>query len=169
LIRQYLLQIFFIFLAVVSSSVYARIIDRQDLPEKIFTVINKKHPKAEIMTIEDKTHFGQPLYAIKIRETQYDMNNQIYFEETVELFRPNGHFYTNEINIKRESFDLILPSEIKESLHQQYPDYKIQEIQIVTNPNSIGEEYDIALLASGRVWNISIDSKGKLISTARQE
>jgi hypothetical protein len=166
--RNYLLQFSFITLAIFSISINAKVISKQDVPEKVFSFIYKKYPKAEAITIEEKTHFGRSLYEVKFKVSQTDNNNKIYNEEFIELFKTNGHFYINVIAVERPSFSMIT-SDIKKNLQLYYPDYKILAMNLVINPYGVGEEYEMNLLVSGEIWNISIDDKGKLISETRQE
>lgn len=166
--RHYLLQFIFITLAIVSISVHAKVISKQDVPEKVFSFIHKKHPKAQDITIEEKTHFGRSLYAVKFNVSQTDKNNKIYKEKYIDLFKTDGHFYTNVMAVDRSSFSMI-STKIKKSLQLLYPDYQILEMNLVSNPYGAGEEYELVLLVSGQIWNISMDEKGNLISEASQE
>jgi frataxin-like iron-binding protein CyaY len=42
-------------------------------------------------------------------------------------------------------------------------------MKTVANPNGVGEEYEIDLLVSGKILNITIDDQGKIISETGQD
>ncbi len=50
-----------------------------------------------------------------------------------------------------------------------YPKYEILAMKTVANPNGVGEEYEIDLLVSGKILNITIDDQGKIISETGQD
>ncbi len=160
--RQYLFQIFFIFLAFVLTSANAAVIRNQDAPENIFTYLHKKYPGAEDITIEQKIHFGQTLYEVKFKENKAD-GNEIHKQELVKLFRANGRFYTNAYQVERHAFNVI-PAEAEQTLKTQYPDYKILSMRMISNPNGVGDEYEIELLVSGNILNITINNSGAIVS-----
>lgn len=161
-------KISFLLLAVFSLSVNANIINKQEVPKKVFDYIYKKHPKAQDISIQEKTHFGQALYEVTFTAEQKDLNDRVYQEKLVDLFRVNGHFYVNAMVIQHEAFNIISSAAVKR-LQLNYPKYEILELKTVVNPNGVGEEYEIDLLVSGNIWNISIDDQGKLISETRQD
>jgi hypothetical protein len=165
---HYFFKVLFLMLAVFSMTVNAGTIDKQDVPEKVFSYIYKKHPKAQDITVEKTTHFGLPLFKVCFKANQYNLNNRIYQAEFVRLFRFNGHFYTNEIAVERHAFNVISDA-AKKGLQLNYPDYEILAMKAVSNPNGVGEEYEIDLLVSEKILNISIDDKGKVISETKQE
>ncbi len=79
----------------------------------------------------------------------------------------NGHFYTNEIVVEKHSYNIV-SDEVTKKLKLRYPDYEIMAMKAVSNPNNVGEEYEIDLLTSGKLWNIGIDNQGNLISETQQ-
>jgi len=161
--RPNLLSIVFIVLSFFSLSIHAKTITKENLPEKVFSYISKNHPKAQDMNIREVEHFGQPLYELKLTATKYDTNNKIYKEPLILFFRLNGDFYTNGIIVEHNSFKMISDAATK-SLQQHYPNYEILAINTIVNPNGVGEEYDINLLASGKTWHLLINDHGKIMS-----
>jgi hypothetical protein len=166
--NHYVLKFSFILLTIFSITVNARTLTKQDVPEKVFDYIYHKHPKAQDISIEEKTHFGQALYEVTFTAEHKDLNGQVYQEKTVDLFRVNGHFYVNAMVVQHEAFNIIPTATVK-SLQLNYPKYEILAMKTVANPNGVGEEYEIDLLVSGKIWNISIDDQGKIISETGQD
>ncbi len=162
------LKISFLILSIFSVTVNAGAINRQDVPKKVFDYIYKKHPNAKDITIAERTHFGQALYEVKFTEKKQDLNGKEYQENFVDLFKMNGRFYTNEFVIEHQAFN-IMPTETVKSLQLNYPNYEILAMKTVANPNSVGEEYDVDLLVSGQILNVSIDDQGKIISETKQD
>jgi len=165
---HYFFKILFLMLAVFSMTVNAGTISKQNVPEKVYSYVYKKYPKAQDIIVEETTHFGLPLYKVSFKANQYDLNNQVHQAEFVKLFKFNGHFYTNEISVERHAFNVISDA-TKKGLQLNYPDYEMLAMKAVSNPNGVGEEYEINLLVSEKIWNISIDDKGKVISETKQE
>lgn len=162
------LKIIFLLLTIFSLATNANTINKQDVPKQVFDYIYKKHPEAKDITVEAKTHFGQSLYEVTFTANQNDRNGQVFQEKLVNLFRVNGHFYTNAIVVQHAAFNIIPTATIK-SLQLNYPKYEILGVKTVDNPNGVGEEYEIDLLVSGNIWNISIDNQGKIISETRND
>lgn len=159
---HYFLKISFLLLAIVSISVNAKPLSKQDIPVKVFDYIAKKHPQARDFKIQEKTHFGQPLYEVSFIVDQTDKNGQAYQETVVNLFRVNGRFYSNALVVEHNAFNII-PSDTEKNLQSNYPNYEILAMKTVVNPNGVGEEYDVQLLVSGKIMDVSINSQGKLI------
>jgi hypothetical protein len=166
--RKYLLQALLMTMVFVSASTNAGTISMQDLPEKIVNYMHKKHPEAMDVTVVEKTHFGQSLYEVNFKESKVDLNNTPYVEEMGELFRKDGHLFTNVISMEKHAFNII-PAEAEQSLQAHYPDYEILAMRQIGNPNGVGDEFEITLLVSGEILHVSINDNGKLISEVRQE
>ncbi len=161
------LKFSFLLLITVSLTGNAQTLNKQDVPEKIFDYIYKKHPEAKDISITEKKHFNQPLYEANFTAKNIDKNGQSYEEKITDLFRINGHFYTNELVVDHNAFNIMSPAALK-SLKSHYPKYEILVMKIVTNPNTVGEEYEIDMLVSGKIRNISMNSQGEIISETRK-
>jgi hypothetical protein len=120
--NHYLLQFSFILLTIFSITVNARTLTKQDVPEKVFDYIYHKHPKAQDVLIEEKTHFGQALYEVTFTAEKKDLNEKVYQEKTVDFFRVDGHFYTNALVVQHEAFNIIPTATVK-SLQLNFPKY----------------------------------------------
>jgi len=155
-----------LWLAIFSMTVHADTISKENVPERVFDYIYKKHPDATNLIIEEKTHFGHHLYEVNFSTMHKDQNNQNY--EISKLFRMNGHFFADALNMKKQVFNIITDA-AKKTLQTYDPNYEILSLKIVTNPNGAGEEYEIELLAQGDKLNISIDDHGRVISQIKLE
>lgn len=135
----------------------------QDLPQKAMDYLHKHHPKAKDFSVKEKKHFGQSFYQVSFKESKFDKNNTPYDEEIGELFRPNGYLFTNIVTVEKHAFNIISEDAMK-SLQTNYPKHKLLGVKMITNPNDYGEEYDIELLASGKVWEITVNNNGEILS-----
>ncbi len=161
------LKSFFLFLAVFSGAAYAATLNKQDVPGNVFDYVYKKHPEAKDFNIEEKIHFGLSLYKVSFTANQKNKNGQDFQAKFVDLFKMDGHFYTNEIVVEKHSYNVV-SDEVTKKLKLRYPDYEIMAMKAVSNPNNVGEEYEIDLLTSGKLWDIAIDNQGNLISETQQ-
>jgi len=161
------LKFSFLLLITVSLTGNAQTLNKQDVPEKIFDYIYKKHPEAKDISITEKKHFNQPLYEANFTANNIDKNGQSYEEKITDLFRINGRFYTNELVVDHNAFNIMSSAALK-SLKSHYPKYEILMMKIVTNPNTVGEEYEMDVLVSGKIRNISMNSQGEIISETRK-
>jgi len=164
--HSHFFKISFLLMSIFSITVNADLINKQDVPEKVFNYIYDKYPQAKDVTVEEKTHFGQPLYEVKLTSTQYDQNNQAYQAKKSELFKLDGHFFTNAFEVAHNSYTIIT-GVAEKKLQVQYPDYKILAMKIVSNPNGVGDEYEIYLKALGKTLDVSITDQGEIISENR--
>ncbi|MFK5949042.1 MAG: hypothetical protein QM500_09790 [Methylococcales bacterium] len=163
---HHFLKFSFLLLITVSLTGNAQTLSKQDVPEKIFDYIYKKHPEAKDISITEKKHFNQPLYEANFTAKNIDKNGQSYEEKITDLFRINGHFYTNALVVDHNAFN-IMSSAAVNSLKSHYPKYEILAMKTVINPNTVGEEYEINMLLSGKIWNISINDQGEIITETR--
>ncbi len=159
--HQHFMKITFFLLAFFSSIVNAGTIEKQNVPDKVFNYIYKKHPEAKVLTVVEKTHFGRSLFEVAYTVKDVDQTGQASEEKYFDLFRSDGHFFVNAISMQKDAFNII-NSEIENSLQLQYPKFEILEMKSVENPNGVGEEYELDLLFSGKKWNISVDNQGKI-------
>jgi hypothetical protein len=118
------------------------------IPEKISADILKRHPKAQELQASHETHFGVELLEVTFKES----NTPI-----LELFTSNGHLFVNELLL--EDLSEVSPA-VTEALKQHFPKYELKKAELITNPNGIGEEYEIYLVADGANWKVSINDKG---------
>lgn len=138
------------------SALAGAVIPKESIPEKILTTFNKKHPTAINVTAEAKTHFGQELYLIAFKEAKEAD------ERSIAYYRVNGNFYVNGDEIDTAKTSVEMPPASYENLKAAFNDYDIKEAILVVNPNGAGEEYDLVVSASGKLWHISLDRTGKI-------
>lgn len=162
-----------VILAVSSVSVQAKQLTKDQLPEKILSHFNKKHPKVTNLVITEEKHFGQALYELDFTEEltikvpdNSDVKGQkqkteVVKEETAVFYRTNGHFFVSSEKIY--AFNII-PGVVIDGLKAAFPDYKITAAQLVINPNGPGEEYEVVINSLGSSWRVSLDSKGGIIT-----
>lgn len=161
--RKYLISFIILTLSVIPLATHGKELSLQDLPEAVHVYMQKKHPGAEDITIEQRTYFNIPLYEVNFTEDAHDQDNKKYQAKFTKLFRLNGHFYTNAIKVQPDSFNII--SDVAEkSLQSHYPDYQIEEMKIISNPNGVGAEYEIDIQDSGKSIIVNITDKGEITS-----
>ena len=156
-----------------TTTVEAKQLTKQELPEKILSHFAKKHPKVTNLVITEEKHFGQDLYELDFIEEltikvpdEKDVKGQklkaeVAKEETAVFYRKNGHFFVNSEKIY--AFNII-PGIVINGLKAAFPDYKITAAQLIVNPNGPGEEYEVVITSAGKPWRVSLDSKGTIIS-----
>jgi hypothetical protein len=98
-----------------------------------------------------ETHFGQKLLEVSFKVDTGEM--------LMELFTENGHLFTNEILV--ESYDGISQAAIG-TLKTEFPNFTLQKIELIGNPNGSGEEYEIYLTSEGQQWKVSINDSGTM-------
>jgi hypothetical protein len=150
--RNYFSALFFGITALTVSSIYAEVINKDAIPEKIVTQFYKKHPDIVDFTARKKKHFGQDLYELYFKEGD---------EKRIELYRAAGPFYVNGVLIDASG---MVPPAAFDNLKADFGDYKIKEAILVVNPNGPGEEYDFTVSSSEGEWNVSVDGEGKILS-----
>jgi len=150
--RNFILNLVFSIMSLVSVSSYAETMDKEALPEKVLTNLYKRHPDALDITARPEKHFNQDLYEIFFKEGE---------ESLIELYRVNGSFFVNAVLI--DASELVPPSAY-ENLKAAFGDYKVKRAILVVNPNGPGEEYDFTVDAGGRIWNVLLDTNGNIIS-----
>ncbi len=165
--QKKMIEIFLLMLTLTSLTVSAEVINMQDLPQGAIDYMHKYHPKAKGISVQQKTHFGQPFYQVTFKESKTDQNNTPYEDEMGELFRPNGQLFTNIIVVEKHSFNVISDQAVK-SLQSTYPNYKILAVKMINNPNRYGEEYDIDLMVSGNILEVTVDNNGTILNENRK-
>lgn len=121
------------------------------IPEKVTANILKRHPRAEAIQASFETHFG-----LKLLEVAFKTEGG---EQVQELFTENGHLFTNELMLDTLA---ELSPEALAALKQQFPNYQLKKAELVTNPNGVGQEYEIYLHSGGSDWKISVNDKGTI-------
>ncbi len=167
MMQKNMIGIMWLILTSTSLSVNAEVISMQDLPQKALVYMHKTHPKAKAVSVQQKTHFGQPFYQVTFKESKVDQNNTPYEEEMGELFKPNGQLFTNIIIVEKHSFNIISDQAVK-SLQSTYPNYKLLAVKMINNPNRYGEEYDIDLMVSGNILAVTVNNNGEILSEIRK-
>lgn len=140
-------------LIVISASVHAERIEKDNIPTAIIDQIYKKHPKSVDFSAEKKVHFSQDLLKVYYKEGE---------EKFVDYYRPDGHFYVSGLVI---AADDLMFSDSKAKLKAEFNDYHITQAVLVVNPNGVGEEFDIVLESAGKEWKVLIDKKGNIEKT----
>lgn len=148
---RYFLKLSFVILTIVSMSVSAAVLNKEAIPEKIVAHLYKRHPNAVEITAEQKVHFAQELYEISFKDGE---------EKLIELYRPDGHFYTKGERV--ESIFLMVPGS-EQNIKAAFNDFEVKESVLVVNPNSAGEEYDLTITSAGKNWGVIIDGKGNIV------
>jgi len=155
--RNYFSTLSCVVLTLFSVSVFAAaVLPKESIPEKILTAFNKKFPNAISVTAEQKTHFGQELYLIAFKEAKEADERSIVY------YRVNGNFYVNGDEIDTAKTSVEMPPASYENLKAAFTNYDIKEAILVVNPNGAGEEFDLAVNASGTTWHISLDRNGNI-------
>jgi hypothetical protein len=143
-------------LIAISLPLHAEMLAKEAIPEKIISLLLKRHPEAYDIGAEQKTHFKQNLYEVLFKEGE---------SKQIELFRADGHFFTNA-----EKMDSLgeMPATARENLTAELGKYELVESFLIANPNGIGEEYDLVVNATGVIWHITVDSKGNISKKDKQ-
>lgn len=122
-----------------------------DIPEKVKVDIIKRHPKAHDLQASHEIHFGHHLLEVTFKEDDK--------ESKLELFKADGKLFTDELPLD----DLNeAPPAVKEALEKNFPGYELKKAELIVNPNGVGEEYEIYLVAGGVNWKVSVNEKGNI-------
>jgi len=122
------------------------------IPNKVSSNILKRHPKAQDLQAATEIHFGQTLLQVSFKDETG--------EEILELFNAKGHFYGNVLKV--EDLSDILPP-VVQSLKKAFPQHEIQRVELIVNPNSAGEEYEIYLHSGDSNWRIATNDQGEIL------
>jgi hypothetical protein len=149
---QHLLVITLIslFLSTHLTAVYAE--EPVVVPEKIKADILKRYPKAIDMQASHEIHFKRPLLEVSFKVEGSE-------EPILELFRDDGHLFTNEMRLDDLS---EAPPEVKQALEKEFPGYALKKAEMIGNPNGVGEEYEVYLVAGGANWKVSVTENGQI-------
>ena len=155
--RNNLLNLGFLVLALSSISANAEILGKDAIPTKILEQFYKKHPNAIEISAEKKIHFKQALYEITFKEEKDK-------EKLIELYRENGRFFVNADDVTTSN---MMPPVSYDNLKAAFDAYTIKEAVLVVNPNGVGEEYDLTVNASGNDWSVIVDQNGNITQKER--
>ena len=122
------------------------------IPEPVSSNILKRHPGAQDMKAVYETHFGQKLLQVSFKDEKGF--------EAVELFTGKNHLYGNVLVV--EDLSEILPPVVV-TLKKEFPQHVLQRVELIVNPNSAGEEYEIYLQSDNSHWKLAITDKGTVI------
>ncbi|PPD03969.1 MAG: hypothetical protein CTY29_07550 [Methylobacter sp.] len=136
--------------------VHAEMLSKQALPEKVSAQLMQRHPNAIDISAELKTHFKQDLYEITFKEND---------AEHTELYRTDGHFFTNAEKMASVG---EMATTVGENLTAEFGQYFIDQSYLVVNPNGAGEEYDLVVNAGGTIWHVTIDRNGGIARKEKQ-
>lgn len=121
------------------------------IPEKVKADILKRHPNAYNLQASHEKHFDLDLLEVTFKEDDK--------EPKLELFKADGKLFTDELPLD----DLNeAPPAVKDALEKNFPGYALKKAELIVNPNGIGEEYEIYLVAGGVNWKFSINEKGNI-------
>ncbi|MGZ4958823.1 MAG: hypothetical protein ACXV7J_06200 [Methylomonas sp.] len=138
-------------LASIAATAIAEPVNPVTVPEKVSANILKRHPDAQELQASYESHFG-----FKLLEVAFKTGSG---EPMQELFTLTGHLFTSEQPMA--SLSGLSPA-ASEALSQQFPNFQLKKAEQVTNPNGVGEEYELYLHAGGIDWKILINDKGKI-------
>lgn len=150
----------------VSVSAFAAAVSKESIPEKVMAQLYKKHPDAIDIFAVQTSHFGVELYEISFRQTTKAKAGQEAMEpkeKMIELYRTNGDFYVNGVDINTSKTSDEMPAAAYENLKATFPNYNLKEAILVVNPNGVGEEYDLLLSAADGVWRVSLNRNGEIV------
>jgi len=135
----------------VSAAVQAATVN---IPEKVKADILKRHPNAQDLQASPEIHFQR-----KLLEVSFKVEGEE--KPLMELFREDGHLFTNELPVDDIS---EASSVVRESLDVNFPNHQIKKIEMIANPNGVGEEYEIYLQSGGANWKVSVNQKGEIVA-----
>lgn len=121
------------------------------IPDKVREHLLKRHPQAIDLQATEESHFGSQLLKVSYKEND---------ELNMELYKTNGHLFSNVMPIEDPT---PLSSELLKTLKAEFPDYQFKKAEMVANPNGVGEEYSIQLVANGVAWLVRVNEKGQLL------
>lgn len=132
----------------------AKILDKQDVPEKVLAAFNEAYPGVDVTAIEKEEIKNQVYYEfeIKIGKSEKDI---VYLDD--------GSLYAVEEEISIND----LPEIVIEALKKAYPGGEIDELEKVTRGTNIEYEAAVEVEESGKEieYEIAITSKGEIIGT----
>ena len=129
------------------------------IPEKVKADILKRHPKAQDFEASHEIHFKRKLLEVTYKEEGADA-------PIMELFREDGNLFTNELHL--DNIGEAAP-EVKQALAANFPGYELKSTEMISNPNGIGEEYEVHLLVGGVHWKVSVTQKGEVLGKDKVE
>lgn len=135
-----------------AVSAYAQQPAPVNIPEKVKANILKRYPKATDLQASHEIHFKRKLLEVSFKDEGAEA-------PILELYREDGHLFTNEMQLDDLS---EAPSAVKAALDKEFPGYTLKKSEMIANPNGIGEEYEIYLLAGGVNWKVSITETGNI-------
>lgn len=139
-----------------STTLHAAEKAAPSIPAKVQADILKRHPEAQELQASSETHFG-----VKLLEVGFKLASG---EPMLELFTAQGHLFTNELRIE----DLKeIPDVVMDSIKKAFEKFQFKHAELVSNPNGVGEEYEIYLNADGADWKVSINEKGAVAEKQR--
>jgi hypothetical protein len=143
-------------LALLSLSVQAQPIDKNSAPKKVMEQFYKRHPNALDVGVALDKHFNQELIEVFFKENKEEKENHI------EIYRSNGHFFVNAVQIEASKNSTQIPAVANDNLKAVFPNYDINEAVLIPNPNGTGEEFDLLVNNDNKLWHVVIDRKGNI-------
>lgn len=169
--RNYLLISACAALTLFSASVFATTVPKEAIPEKVISQLYKKHPDAMDISAVQTKHFGIDLYEISFKQNikpKTSEDSTETKEKIIELYRTNGDFYVNGVDINTSKGSVVMPATVYDNLNTALPGNNIKEAILVVNPNGVGEEYDLLVSAADGVWRVSFNRKGEIVNKERE-
>jgi len=125
--------------------------ESNDIPSKIKDKLLKLHPQATELRAEPAKHFNNDLIKVSYKDND---------EVSMALFRANGSLYSNILLVEDPT---PFPEALLKAVKNEFAHYEFKKAELVVNPNGIGEEYDLFLVADGVNWLLSVDDKGRIL------
>jgi hypothetical protein len=123
------------------------------IPEKVRANILKRYPTAQDLQGSHEVHYKRKLLEVVFKVEGEPAPLQ-------ELFREDGHLFSNELPVDDIS---EASTAVKKAVDEAFPGNHIKKIEMIANPNGIGEEYEIYLQAGGANWKASVNEKGEIV------
>ncbi|WP_228237494.1 PepSY-like domain-containing protein [Allomuricauda sp. M10] len=120
---------------------------RTSVPPRVKASFEKKFPQVK------KVSWGKE--SDKEWEAEFQMNGTEYSANFLE----DGAWKETEREIKKKD----IPDNVLATLNTQFPEYNIDEVELVENPN--GSQYEIALEKGKEEMEVLIGTDGQLIKT----
>ena len=156
--RNKFLSLGLIVLSISSVSAYAEVITKETIPAPVLDQFYKKHPNALDVIAEKKTHFKQGLIQISYKE---EKDKEVF----IELYRTNGKIFVSADDVTASN---VMPAVALENLKAVFNTYSIKKTILVSNPNGVGEDYDLIVNVDGVDWSVVIDYKGNIIQKSHE-
>ena len=125
-------------------------------PEIVIKNFKKQHPDQKIERISKETHFGRMLYEVKLYGPRIEHEQALYNEKGEEIA------HETPINVE------ALPPEVQETIHTEFPSFKIIDAEKISLPASQWVEYEADLSNGTDNWEVVLNPEGKLLAKKQE-